>query len=147
LHVLSTPPAFILSQDQTLRKKTFFTLASVKFTERNNRFLLFPITLQLLRFRQPSGLYSTRTGIACQEAWRDEMADALLSASARQTSKPLSCVADGKCLLSCNDLSCDEIGCNYLAYQLYAGQSICQEIAGIDSSYAINFQNFFFCTA
>ena len=28
LHALSTPPAFILSQDQTLRKK-FFTLASV----------------------------------------------------------------------------------------------------------------------
>jgi hypothetical protein len=57
---------------------------------------LFPITFQLLRFRQPSGLYSTRTGSACQESWGDETADALLSASARQTSKPLSCVSDGK---------------------------------------------------
>jgi len=66
----------------------------------------------LLRFRQPSGLYSTRTGIACQESWGDETADALLSASARQTSKPLSCVSDGITSLSCNDLSFDEIGCN-----------------------------------
>ena len=32
LHVLGTPPAFILSQDQTLRKK-FFTLASVVYTD------------------------------------------------------------------------------------------------------------------
>jgi hypothetical protein len=56
----------------------------------------------LLRFRQPSGLYSTRTGSACQESWGDETADALLSASARQTSKPLSCVSDGKrlCLVT-----------------------------------------------
>jgi len=56
----------------------------------------------LLRFHQPSGLYSTRTGSACQESWGDEIADALLSASARQTSKPLSCVSDGKrlCLVT-----------------------------------------------
>ena len=32
LHVLGTPPAFILSQDQTLRKN-FFTLASVVYTD------------------------------------------------------------------------------------------------------------------
>jgi len=101
----------------------------------------------LLRFRQPSGLYSTRTGIACQEAWRDKMADALLSASARQTSKPLSCVADGKCLLSCNDLSFDEIGCNYLACQLYAGHSFCQEVYGIDSRNPSNSKAFSSCTA
>jgi hypothetical protein len=31
---------------------------------------LFPITFQLLRFRQPSGRYSTRSMLACQEAWR-----------------------------------------------------------------------------
>jgi hypothetical protein len=54
------------------------------------------------------------------------MADALLPASARQTSKPLSCVADGRRLLSCIDLSFDEIGCNSLACQLYAGRFICQ---------------------
>jgi hypothetical protein len=87
----------------------------------------------LLRFHQPSGLYSTRTGSACQESWGDEIADALLSASARQTSKPLSCVADGKRLyLACNDLSFDEIGCNLLAYQLYAGHFFCQENIEID---------------
>jgi hypothetical protein len=61
------------------------------------------------------------------------MADALLTASARQTSKLLSCVPDGKRLLSCNDLSFDEIGCDLLAYQLYAGQFFCQEKTGSDS--------------
>src|SRR5262249_53727540 len=48
LHVLGTPPAFILSQDQTLRKK-FFTLASVVYGLTGLTKMLFLITLQLLR--------------------------------------------------------------------------------------------------
>ena len=50
LHVLGTPPAFILSQDQTLRKK-FFTLASVSYgIFTGSTELLLPITVQLLKF-------------------------------------------------------------------------------------------------
>ena len=50
LHVLSTPPAFILSQDQTLRNKTPFGVKSTELLvllETTGHRL--PITLQLLR--------------------------------------------------------------------------------------------------
>ena len=49
LHVLSTPPAFILSQDQTLRSFPYaFAFISPYFTLRSSLTLL-PSTLQLLR--------------------------------------------------------------------------------------------------
>ncbi len=53
LHVLGTPPAFILSQDQTLRK---VNLRLANTVARKNRFepahqqTCFPVTFQLLRF-------------------------------------------------------------------------------------------------
>ena len=65
LHVLSTPPAFILSQDQTLRKNVTLTGVSYGFIK-NDRVVVFPITFQLLRCRQPSGRYLTRYWLACQ---------------------------------------------------------------------------------
>ena len=66
LHVLGTPPAFILSQDQTLRKKFFASNDAF-----NPRIILelsglLSITLQLLRFCQLSGLDFTSLTPACQ---------------------------------------------------------------------------------
>ena len=46
LHVLSTPPAFILSQDQTLRKKSPLARCIVLYGRTTG---LLPITFQLLR--------------------------------------------------------------------------------------------------
>ncbi len=53
LHVLSTPPAFILSQDQTLRNILLLSTASAVFCsfDRVNFYVVFfPVTFQLLRF-------------------------------------------------------------------------------------------------
>jgi hypothetical protein len=52
LHVLGTPPAFILSQDQTLRI-IFITISGVSFLRWyfSTGLFLLPITLQLLKFR------------------------------------------------------------------------------------------------
>jgi hypothetical protein len=45
LHVLSTPPAFVLSQDQTLRKKCFHPASWTKFYESpGNRGIQFDLT-------------------------------------------------------------------------------------------------------
>ena len=67
LHVLGTPPAFILSQDQTLRKKIFL-FSEIKFTDfRIERLVVFPITIQLSRcLFQLRGLDSTCLTAPCQ---------------------------------------------------------------------------------
>ena len=65
LHVLSTPPAFILSQDQTLRN-IYHPFGCKLRNKKNDRVVVFPITFQLLRSCQPSGLHSTRIMLACQ---------------------------------------------------------------------------------
>ena len=65
LHVLSTPPAFILSQDQTLRNN-FHPCGCKLRNKKNDRVVVFPITFQLLRSCQPSGLCTTRVMLACQ---------------------------------------------------------------------------------
>ena len=50
LHVLGTPPAFILSQDQTLRKKlTLLRVKKSRIDWFNKKITVFPITVQLLR--------------------------------------------------------------------------------------------------
>ena len=38
LHVLSTPPAFVLSQDQTLNLKVCILIAQVKFADYNSHY-------------------------------------------------------------------------------------------------------------
>jgi hypothetical protein len=58
LHVLGTPPAFILSQDQTLRKFTFRVLKP-KLCLGPKAFANLPITLQLLRSSQTAAEYIT----------------------------------------------------------------------------------------
>ncbi len=78
MHVLGTPPAFILSQDQTLRKKSLSSLQTLRsllwkgFTFVNvavlkeRRSLILPITLQLLRCGQLSGRYLNTRIRQCQ---------------------------------------------------------------------------------
>ena len=38
LHVLGTPPAFVLSQDQTLNSKVCILIAQVKFADYNSHY-------------------------------------------------------------------------------------------------------------
>jgi hypothetical protein len=70
LHVLGTPPAFILSQDQTLRKKH---PCECWLRIKNDRFLL-PITFQLLRFCNQAGCILP-AGVVPVKARRDETTD------------------------------------------------------------------------
>src|SRR5512135_2408577 len=58
LHVLGTPPAFILSQDQTLRQNLHSCECKVHGFYWIDRVVLLPITIQLLRccFRGGSSL-------------------------------------------------------------------------------------------
>jgi hypothetical protein len=60
LHVLSTPPAFILSQDQTLRKLLLSTTHAVDESCFEPKLYGFPITLQLLRFCERRRVSQTR---------------------------------------------------------------------------------------
>ena len=52
LHVLGTPPAFILSQDQTLRNNFFspFQVLFIIYGVSKRGLSVFPTTLQLLKF-------------------------------------------------------------------------------------------------
>jgi hypothetical protein len=66
LHVLCTPPAFVLSQDQTLRQKIRPPLRAVhlsfEFDQKINEISLgVPVTLQLLKIvpRPPNGIRPT----------------------------------------------------------------------------------------
>ena len=69
LHVLSTPPAFILSQDQTLRNN-FVTFSGVSYglalLETTGHRLFLPITLQLLRFCVSKGQILLAFTFSCQ---------------------------------------------------------------------------------
>ena len=89
LHVLGTPPAFILSQDQTLRKKLytfenvlrygFFTGIVQGCTFYHSSVVKVPS--QLYARCQLSGLDFTSLALACQGALRPELAETQLPMS------------------------------------------------------------------
>ncbi len=85
LHVLGTPLAFILSQDQTLRKTSPLTRRKLRINDWIDRVLL-PITLQLLR----CFLFITEAGCILPtllnpvKDFGEKIADVFLATSARQ---------------------------------------------------------------
>ena len=84
LHVLSTPPAFILSQDQTLRKKnlSLFRAFDYGVKQTTGVVVFLPITFQLLRFWQPSEQTPASSWPA--KVLREKERPTPLSTSARQ---------------------------------------------------------------
>jgi hypothetical protein len=92
LHVLGTPPAFILSQDQTLRKFTFRVLKP-KLCLGPKAFANLPITLQLLRSSQTAAEYITPQ-TCCQI--RERLCPAVLTALPLLDSSGAACLPRGK---------------------------------------------------
>jgi hypothetical protein len=70
------------------------------FLRRNDRSTL-PITFQLLRSHQPSGLYSTRTGLACQDFLQTKAPMSCFQHRLVRLQYRLVCVSDGRRLLCC----------------------------------------------
>ena len=69
MHVLGTPPAFILSQDQTLMLKVFscqFYLAL--FTVNSGSFLIFRLSCLFLNFSENLGIFRVALLFICQSA-------------------------------------------------------------------------------
>jgi hypothetical protein len=118
LHVLGTPPAFILSQDQTLRKK--FTLASgyyeVHWIDGSCCFLsLFSCQGSV---NKAGGILLA--SLSSVKAQTDESADVLFQHRLVRLQNQLACVSDVRRLLSCQRSALgDEICLNVLAKNNY----------------------------
>jgi hypothetical protein len=105
LHVLGTPPAFILSQDQTLRKKFHsFEWILRKFTGLTEVVASYHFSVVKVLFLRRAGFYSRH--IYLSRVLTDEIADALRIGSS--DCKPFdklraspACVSDARLLLSC----------------------------------------------
>ena len=138
LHVLSTPPAFILSQDQTLRKKITLSSVSYGFSSRQG------LSFSSYHFSVVKVLLTERElPASCRPVKAPERGTIIpmLSTSAIRLLLPLM----GFSLFSCIDLSGDEISCFWLAYLLYAFQLFCQ--GPISKLVSQRFQNLLLSTA